>query len=403
MNGASEAEVLSRIGMEVAAQVFRISLNGSVFVVRAVGKPVMNFLAAAVTGEGKTAGKARLATLLRSGKPLKIYTFREDQMKDFISAAKRYGIVYSAVKRDADDKMNHVYDIMVKAEDAPKINRVFEKINYATVDADITAEESTEENTMNLQYIHELIEKCMQPGRDNENPSQAVDEEYQYTASSNQTADRPSVVEQIEKARVVADNINSKSAGSPFTQLINQLMESNDKVEEESDIDMDDASMEIEDFTETLTDNNEHENIMEKDDYGKDFNELTQGILGTLGINRTVLTKSEAGYLNTWVNTYGFSEELIMHACDKASTAKPNTVNFAYVNGILENWNKNNVSSIEDVERLNQQFSSNRELSVTGSSHNAKGFNNFEQKKLDKELAEMEELFLREVNDVREG
>lgn len=402
MNGASEAETLSRIGMEVAAQVFRISINGSVFVVKAVGKPVMNFLAAAVTGEGKTAGKARLATLLRSGKPLKIYTFREDQMKDFISAAKRYGIVYSAVKRDTDDKKNHVYDIMVKAEDAPKINRVFEKINYATVDADITAEESTEENTMNLQYIHELIEKCMQPGRDNENPSQAVDEEYLYTASSMQTADRPSVVEQIEKAREVADNINSKSDRSPFSQLINQLMD-NDKVKEESDIDMDGTSMQIENVTETLTDNNDYENIIEKDDYGKDFNELTQGILSTLGINRKVLTKSEAGYLNKWINTYGFSKELIMYACDKVSTAKPNTVNFAYVNGILENWNKNNVSSVEDVERLNQQFSSNRELSVTGSNYNAKGFNNFEQRKMDKELAEMEELFLREVNDVREG
>lgn len=408
MNGASEAEALSRMGMEMATnmatQVFRVSLNGSVFVIKAVGKPVLNFLSAAVYGEGKTAGKTRLANLLRSGKPLKIYTFREDQMKDFISMAKRYGIVYSTVRRDSEDKNNSVYDIMVKAEDAPKINRVFEKMNYATVDATLTAEETTDEKSMNIQYIHELIDKVMQPGVDAENPLQAVEGEYLYTASST-PENRPSVMEQINKAKEVVNEINSKQSQNPYSQLINQLMEPGE-VEEESDYSVEgavayqDEVIYQDDVTENLK--KEHYNeIVEKDISSPNYDGLAQKIRDTLGIRRKTLTESESKYLNMWVNTYGFSDELILHACDKASTAKPNSVNFAYVNGILENWNKHGVKTTEDVDKLEISFvNQRRQSSSKYQQAYAKAFNNFEQTKLDDELAEMEELFHREVNGI---
>lgn len=137
---------------------------------------------------------------------------------------------------------------------------------------------------------------------------------------------------------------------------------------------------------------------------------ITTGIVGivfkALGIKRSTPTNIEIAYINTWNKDFGFTPELISLACDKAILAKPSSANFAYVNGILENWHKNNVKILADVEALDKAHAANQpagQISKEAASYNENNkiskFADFKQKKLDDELDEMERLFLREVNN----
>lgn len=124
-------------------------------------------------------------------------------------------------------------------------------------------------------------------------------------------------------------------------------------------------------------------------------------VFKALGIRRPYPTNIEMAYITTWSKDFGFDSEIIGKACERAIAAKPSSANFAYINGILDNWNKNNVKSIADIEALDRAFASKakRHTGKTSSSINANGFNSFAQTKLDDQLDEMEQLFLKEVNN----
>lgn len=55
-------------------------------------------LYAVLKEQKKTKGRARLETLVRSGKPLTVYSVKESDLKQFVTEAKRYGILYCAVR-----------------------------------------------------------------------------------------------------------------------------------------------------------------------------------------------------------------------------------------------------------------------------------------------------------------
>ena len=127
---------------------------------------------------------------------------------------------------------------------------------------------------------------------------------------------------------------------------------------------------------------------------------IAKTIFKALGIRCRIPTDTEIAFIKTWTKDFGFNEEIIKKACDKAILAQPGSANFAYVNAILDNWNKNNVKTLADIDKLDKAFvyKTSAKNTQTGNNYRPKDFNNFEQTKLDKELAEMEELFLREVN-----
>lgn len=124
-------------------------------------------------------------------------------------------------------------------------------------------------------------------------------------------------------------------------------------------------------------------------------------VFQALGIRRPYPTNIEMAYITTWSKDFGFSAEIIGKACERAVAAKPSSANFAYINGILDNWNKNNVKSIADIEALDKTFASKikRSTGKTSGSMNPNSFNSFSQTKLDEQLDEMEQLFLKEVNN----
>ncbi|MDR1320290.1 MAG: DUF3801 domain-containing protein [Gracilibacteraceae bacterium] len=125
---------------DAAEQIVRMSLEGVEVAARITGtaaKEIALLLMAALKSPEKSGlksrGKARLESMLKSGKALEIFSVRERDLRTFAREAKNYGIVY-CVLRDSKNTPDGLCDIMVKADDAPKINRLVERFKFAAVD-----------------------------------------------------------------------------------------------------------------------------------------------------------------------------------------------------------------------------------------------------------------------------
>ena len=126
---------MSSYSGDAAEQVVRISLEGAEVAVKLAGtgaKQLAILMYAVLKDQKKTKGKIRLTNMLRSGKELKVFAVKDKDLQRFCTEAKKYGVLYTVLKdRDANDGLT---DIMVRAEDASKINRIFDRFKLATVD-----------------------------------------------------------------------------------------------------------------------------------------------------------------------------------------------------------------------------------------------------------------------------
>lgn len=124
---------------DAAEQIVRMSLEGVEVAARITGtgaKEIAVFLAAALKNKNNTLklkGKARMTSMLKSGKALEIFSVKESDLQKFAQGAKQYGIVY-CVLRNSKHSQDGLCDVMVKADDAAKISRVVERFKFATVD-----------------------------------------------------------------------------------------------------------------------------------------------------------------------------------------------------------------------------------------------------------------------------
>ena len=73
-------------------------------------------------------GETNLKKLLKEGKEIRVFCLDKDNLAEFKQHAKDYGIVYNALKQKSDD--SRIVDVLVKAEDTPRVNRILEKMNY---------------------------------------------------------------------------------------------------------------------------------------------------------------------------------------------------------------------------------------------------------------------------------
>ena len=172
---------------DAAEQVVRLSLETGEVAVKLAGegaKQLAILLYAILREQKKTKGKTRLTNMLRSGKELKVYAVKDSDLQLFCREAKKYGVLYCVLKdRDATDGLT---DIMVRAEDASKINRIFERFNLATVDmAEIRSEieRSRQEQQaevpeapaaaepMTEQEVDELLDAMLSPPQEGELPA----------------------------------------------------------------------------------------------------------------------------------------------------------------------------------------------------------------------------------------
>lgn len=125
-------------------------------------------------------------------------------------------------------------------------------------------------------------------------------------------------------------------------------------------------------------------------EYLRKINKDYRNIFRALGISRE-LTDIDIELFDKWKNTYGFTNELILEACDKAIASAPNPT-LKYVNGILENWHKEGIKTLEEVEVYeNKFFEAQKEKSKEEKQLKKPKLNNFTQDQLDlKDIASKE-------------
>ena len=126
---------MSELSGEAAEQIVRMSLEGTETAVRLAGngaKELAVLLYAVLKDQRRTRGKIRLTNMLRSGKEIKVFAVKDGDLQKFCMESRKYGVLYTILKdRDAHDGLT---DVMVRAEDAGKVNRSFERFNLTTVD-----------------------------------------------------------------------------------------------------------------------------------------------------------------------------------------------------------------------------------------------------------------------------
>lgn len=125
MNTSGEAaDQVVRMSLEVGEAALKISGTGA--------KHLAVMLYAVLKEKKKTKGRARLETLVKSGRPLTVFSVKESDLKQFVQEAKRYGVLYCAV-RNPKGSSDGLVDVIVKEEDASRINRIVDRFQFASV------------------------------------------------------------------------------------------------------------------------------------------------------------------------------------------------------------------------------------------------------------------------------
>lgn len=126
MNSSESAEAIVKMsleGLEVAAKITGQGAEKLAVLLYTIAKD-----------KQMTKGKTNLNNMLKSGNPLQIFSLKEDQLKKFHEESKKYGVLYTALVDKKHPDMDGMVDIMVRAEDAPKVNRIVERFKLSTVD-----------------------------------------------------------------------------------------------------------------------------------------------------------------------------------------------------------------------------------------------------------------------------
>lgn len=116
-------------GGEAADQMVSYAFKGGEVVLRLSGdaaKHLAIYLANLLKQGGPSKGRTTLRRMIADGSPLKVQRIRVDEIPRFNEMAKKYGVMFVAVK----DKRQQggVCDIMFRADDAARVNRIFEKL-----------------------------------------------------------------------------------------------------------------------------------------------------------------------------------------------------------------------------------------------------------------------------------
>lgn len=201
-------------GGDAAEQIVRLSLEGFEVAVRLTGSAAKNIaillasvLKQEISQSNKTRGKARLTNMIKSGKELKVFSFQQKDLPKFTEQAKRYGVLY-CVLRDKNTKSDTaMVDIIARAEDAAKIQRISDRFELGKVDKASIVSEAEKDvadreaaaNEMPTKSRGEIIvEEAM--GK----PMQKEGNSHQNPSVAKAADKKPSVKEKLDRYKAAA-------------------------------------------------------------------------------------------------------------------------------------------------------------------------------------------------------
>jgi len=141
--------------------------------------------------------------------------------------------------------------------------------------------------------------------------------------------------------------------------------------------------------------------IEKAESYVQGFNHETRDIMRALGGGGSP-SASQKRYIDKWTNTYNMPVEVVQEACD-ISAVQIGRPKIAYVDKILEDWNKKNIRTMEEIKKEQTAFSTGKKAVNTGAKRDEKKnrFVNFNQRDID--FAELERLELEQLKQSLKG
>ena len=235
---------------DASEQVVRLGLEGFEVTIKLIGSGAKNLLAMLYAmqkdkNKNQTRGRMKLTKMLQTGKPLKIFTISKDDLKTFSKEAKTDGITYCALRDKNSKNTDAMIDVIVKEEDASRINRIVEKFKLTTVDTarmetEVTKsiedresqkkEMGVQEKSKEQQLEEVLSEKPLQKEQNtHENFNVAKTEKSPLSKPSLTTskmqegvskeATKPSVKKELAELKVEAEKLdNQKNKGKTKTK-----------------------------------------------------------------------------------------------------------------------------------------------------------------------------------------
>lgn len=120
----------------------------------------------------------------------------------------------------------------------------------------------------------------------------------------------------------------------------------------------------------------------EAKDFSYKYAKIVYTVMKALG-KSTVPTEEEASYVHTWSKDMGFTDDIILEAC-RRSVSGTDKNRLQYADTILKNWQKDQVHTLKDVEKLDENFKKRKSTSNTSTSgYKKSNFHQFEQRNYD--------------------
>ena len=106
---------------DVSEQVVRLSLEGFEVLARLTGSGAKNVAAMIYTimkDQQQTKGKTKLNNMLKTGKPLKIFTIKKEDLKTFSKESKNYGITFCALMNKNIKEVKRIWCVERETDDS---------------------------------------------------------------------------------------------------------------------------------------------------------------------------------------------------------------------------------------------------------------------------------------------
>ena len=138
MNTSGEvADLMVKEGLQITEEVVKLTGLGA--------KNLAAIVIALLKEDNKLQGKTNLKKLLKSDKPLCILQIKESDINRFNSEAKKYGVLFTAVKDNTNN--SGLCDIIAKQDDVTKLNYIMERMGYAVPEKEIEPDPEPEKDS----------------------------------------------------------------------------------------------------------------------------------------------------------------------------------------------------------------------------------------------------------------
>lgn len=234
---------------ESAEQVVKLSLEGFDVVARLFGSMAKNFGVMLYTMSKDTNkvtnGRVRLTKMLKDGSNLTIFSIKKESYQDFKKEAKKYRIAYSAIFNKNEKTSDGLIDLVVREQDAQRVNRVVERYNITTVDVE-KVEKQLDEDTIKVEDKNTekpVIDKDIQEKNTSQDlmnrllKKQNIKEENENTNPSNiSSPEKDSPSENILKmSEGNAKMVNNTDERLSVIEKIERIKENNAQKEKEKE------------------------------------------------------------------------------------------------------------------------------------------------------------------------